>query len=189
MDISLLISYFNKISPLTEEMQQAIRAKVRNLQYKKDDLIPNHPNPELLFVIEGLLIGYMDVDELGIASWLAQQGELTLTSQIPLGGESGPERIVALEDTRALAVPADLFEGLSGNPIESQRFERELWKHFLRTARQRSLLVSLHSAKRRLELFRLNHPGLEKRIPDEALASYLGISVNSLRRVHQGKVA
>ncbi|MGM9478064.1 Crp/Fnr family transcriptional regulator [Pedobacter sp. GSP4] len=189
MDISLLINYFNKISPLTEEMEQAIRSKVRKLQYKRDDLIPNNPYPELLFVIEGLLIGYVDVDELGIASWLAQEGELTLTSQIPLGRESGPERIVAIEDTHALAIPADLFEGLSGNRIQSQRFERALWKHFLSTARQRSLLVSLHSARRRLEIFRLNQPGLEKRVPDEALASYLGITVHLLRRAQQGTAA
>lgn len=91
--------------------------------------------------------------------------------------------VQALEDSRAIQVPYSIFY----KHVRTDAAVAQLWRcymeqHFIRhEERERILLLS--SGAERYQYFLKEYPGMEKRIPQYHIASYLGLTEQSLSRL------
>jgi CRP-like cAMP-binding protein len=93
--------------------------------------------------------------------------------------------IEAIEDTECIAVPEHFFDKLPSIVPGGERLTRELLLDIFRSIRKR--LISLLSAtgEDRYLDFIQSYPSLALRIPQKMIASYLGITPESLSRIRK----
>jgi CRP-like cAMP-binding protein len=75
----------------------------------------------------------------------------------------------------------DQFEGL-------ERIARKLAENYFMVKEQREIELVLLDASQRYRLFQQEYPGLENRIPQYHIASYLGITPTQLSRIRAKKI-
>ncbi|MBT2620074.1 Crp/Fnr family transcriptional regulator [Chryseobacterium sp. ISL-6] len=93
--------------------------------------------------------------------------------------------IEANENSELLAVPRDKFEVILEIPAFKEMFWYINQNHHIATQRRRDHAIHL-SALKRYENFSLLYPQLVQRFPTSQIASYLGITRETLTRVRKG---
>lgn len=91
--------------------------------------------------------------------------------------------IEALEPCVLLTASLDRIVGLSERYPCWDRFRRLITEQLYIRKEEREAEFLLESAERRYRLFQQRHPGLEERIPQYHIASYIGITPVALSRI------
>ncbi|MEC0182275.1 Crp/Fnr family transcriptional regulator [Paenibacillus peoriae] len=97
--------------------------------------------------------------------------------------EASTFTIEAMEDSVVIEIPYNMLKGLMDTSHMWERFVRKSVErlYIRKEERERELLYL--SAKERYHAFLLKYPGLDKRIAQYHIASYIGISPVSLSRL------
>lgn len=100
-----------------------------------------------------------------------------------VSGEPSPFTIEAMEDSIVIEISYDVLNGLMDTSHGWERFVRKSVErlYIRKEERERELLYL--SAKERYAAFLLKYPGLEQRIAQYHIASYIGVSPVSLSRL------
>lgn len=93
--------------------------------------------------------------------------------------------VVALEDSELLALHRDDQEQLYAKVPKFERFFRNLLQNAFVALQERILSGMSETAEERYLNFRRKYPEMGKRIPQNQIASYLGITPESLSRVRR----
>lgn len=174
-------NYNCKIS--TDTMQ-----KISKIAYKKNfkqkDIVSNigDRDHEFMFLLSGLIrLYYCDVEGNDITRFFSTEGDIIGG----LGAGENPFVREALEDSEVLVVNGKEFMDIINQDVDLLRlFNRVLLKRMeYKTYRESSFLML--SATERYLNFKNMHPGLEKRVNQMHIASYLGITPVSLSRIRR----
>jgi CRP-like cAMP-binding protein len=123
--------------------------------------------------------GEEHVIEFAVDDWWASDLHSFLT------GEPATFNIDALEDSRLLLLDRDSRESLLKAVPKMERFFRLLQEaHYVATHRRISETLSKTADERYLSFLNM-HADLARRIPQKHIASYLGITPQSLSRVRK----
>ena len=79
---------------------------------------------------------------------------------------------------------AEKFSHLIRNHPDIREFAYQVVENELRFKATKEIYFTSKSASERLQFFRKTYPGLENRIPLHHIASFLGITIVSLSRLH-----
>ncbi len=140
----------------------------------------------LFYVCEGCLRTYT-VDEKGIEHTVQFAPEEWWISEMYsfLTGSPGTYFIEALEDTRVLALESTEWDSLFAQIPAFERFFRlQLQRNYIATHRRLAEAMTL-SAAEKYKRFRQTHPGLSARLPVKMIASFLGMSPETLSRLRR----
>lgn len=141
---------------------------------------------KLSFVASGLFRVYF-VTERGDERVMAFREEGRLISGFsPFPGQRTPNfGIQALEDSVLLQIVLDPSAILGSADCWKEIYAKYMEMLFLeKEERERQFLSE--DAETRYRAFRASHPGLEERVPQYEIASYLGITPVALSRIRQG---
>jgi CRP-like cAMP-binding protein len=182
----LLIRNLSKYVTLTPEEIKVIQSLFVPKKFRKRQYIQQEGDVIRLetFVIKGLTRTY-EVDDkgqehvihFGPEDWWV--GDLySFLTQTP-----STYNIDCLEDTETLQISRDDLELLYERVPKMERHFRILVQHaFVATTRRLSSSLS-KSAAERYEEFIKRYPQIEQRVPNHQIASYLGITPQSLSRI------
>ncbi|HEX8532417.1 MAG TPA: Crp/Fnr family transcriptional regulator [Cytophagales bacterium] len=95
--------------------------------------------------------------------------------------------VEALEPCRLLVADYRLVERLYDRFPALERFARKLAEYYFAEKEQREIDLVLRDAGARYDAFRQAFPGLESRIPQYHVASYLGVTPTQLSRIRARK--
>jgi CRP-like cAMP-binding protein len=138
----------------------------------------------LSFVEQGLLRSY-NVDEKGgeHMNMFAWEGWWTSDMHSFFSGEKSVFNIDAIEDTEILMITAADFEEMTLQVPVMDRYFRILFQNSLVTKERRLVSSVTHAAEEKyIELLEYN-PKLVARVPQNLIASYLGIAPETLSRI------
>lgn len=93
--------------------------------------------------------------------------------------------VVALEESELLSIHQDDLEQLYLKVPKFERYFRQLLQNAFVSLQERILSSMSETAAERYLHFRKKYPHLDKRIPQHQIASYLGITPESLSRVRR----
>jgi CRP-like cAMP-binding protein len=93
--------------------------------------------------------------------------------------------VVALEDSELLSIFQDDLDALYIRIPKFERYFRHLLQNAFVALQERILSSMSETASERYLHFRKKYPHLDKRIPQHQIASYLGITPESLSRVRR----
>jgi CRP-like cAMP-binding protein len=93
----------------------------------------------------------------------------------------------ALTDCTIWRLHFQSIEELAKNNYEVEHLRRKIAENFFVWNEKKQLEMALLEAKERYHIFKREYPGLEDRIPQYHIASYLGVSPTQLSRIRQNK--
>lgn len=162
----------------------------KEVKVKKRQFIvqPNFPNKHRAFVVKGAFRSYT-ISESGQDHTLQFAIENWWVSDFNSYIYQHPATlfIVALEDSTILQIDFTKEEELKQSNHKFETFFRIMAEKGLAFEHRRILFNLTHSAEARYENFLLNFPNFVQRVPQYALASYLGMTTEFLSRIRNKK--
>jgi CRP-like cAMP-binding protein len=185
-----LLAYVNRhaTSPLTSEEEAIIVATFQPKKLRKKQYFLQEGNvcKYVGFIVKGAMRQY-SVDDKGaehivnlyIEDWWASDRE----SAVML--TPSKYNIDAWEDTELLIVTtADMLEMMEKIPSFGQMTRLMDQRSFIASQRRLNSTIS-NAAEKRYEEFAANHPQFMQRFPQHIIASYLGVTKDTLSRVRK----
>lgn len=184
----VLFSKIDEKISLTDEEKEICRSlfspkKLRKRQYalQQDDICKN-----LIFVEKGALRSYI-VDEKGSEHILQFALEGWWISDIYsfLTGEPSVYNIDALEDSELLVISGPLLEQLYERIPKFERYFRLLTQSNMIAMQKRLIFTLSNTAEEKYLQMQRSYPNIVSRVPQHMIASYLGLSPETLSRVRK----
>lgn len=190
--IDLLFNHIEHKVSLTAEDKTKITTffslkKLRKRQYLlQEGNICKH----MVFVVKGLLRTY-NVDEKGnehmsIFGW---EGWWLSDFNSFLSGEPAIFNIDAIEDSELLMLSFEDYEALTLAVPIMDRYFRILYQNSLVTKERRLMSSITYSAEEKYVQLAESNPQIIERIPQNLIASYLGIAPETLSRIRKNLVS
>ncbi len=189
---TLLLEYFSKMMPLTDEEKELVASKFQPRLYRKRQFILQEGDVcnVFNFVVSGCLRMY-NIDESGTTHiiqfaienwWISDKG--SFYSQKP-----SALNIEAVEDTTVLQIKHDDLLDLYVKAPKFDRIFRVLVENSLIKMQERLLQNMGSDARIRYEEFLKQYPTLANRIPNTHIASFLGITPEFLSKIRNERVS
>lgn len=180
-----LTQHIASILPLSKDLEQAIKkvSKTVELDKGRNILEKDERCSHLYFTESGLLRGYYFDESKEITHWFAQQGEFATGFYSFISKEPSFEYIQALEDCTLTKISyADLQKLYAAFP-ETERLGRIITENYYLKLEERLLSLQFKTARERYNNLLERNPKLLQRVALGQIATYLGITQETLSRI------
>lgn len=185
-----LLYYFNKWTDLTKEDEGIILSAFErmNIKKKKDVLISGQTCNYLYFIDKGCLRSFY-VDSKGVEHIYQIRMDNSWISDLESFFSQNPSKynIEALEDSALLRISNERMEKLLIEIPKLERYFRILFQKAYINALNRLNSTMWETAMDRYNDMLKEHPEIFQRVPLVYIASYLGITPESLSRIRRQK--
>jgi CRP-like cAMP-binding protein len=182
-----LLTVFRSLHPISSEAETYLLEHVTCCSIGKRKLLLREGErcEHIYFVGKGALRGFTREEQKDITTWITVENEL-VTSILSLDERLKPiENIQALEKCELLAMTYhDLLEMYERFP-EVNILARKIFARYYADAEKRAFIARLTKAENKYRYFLLRHRDLANRIPLKYIASYLGVTLETLSRIRK----
>lgn len=134
--------------------------------------------------MKGVVRGYIKHNNKEITTWLNAENEIVGSiSNFGLPEQAAIEYVQAIEDAVFVEIPYVSVEYAYENFIEINVIGRKLLEENYRGAERRAFICRLPTAEKKYQHFIATKPGLVNRISLKYIASYLGMTIETLSRI------
>ncbi|MCU0416462.1 MAG: Crp/Fnr family transcriptional regulator [Cytophagaceae bacterium] len=148
---------------------------------------PGKTAKELYFIEKGLLRGYYETENKEITYWFGYEGHISTSYYSFLSQTPALETIECIENLEVQAIQrVDLYRLYDQYPI-LHRLGKEITEHYYLQLEERFIHQHFKEAAERYALFSKRHPKVMQRAPLGTIASYLGITAETLSRIRAKK--
>lgn len=187
LDFTAFITTLNFFHPLNTEEADYLLKIAKPVSFKKGELllksgeICNH----LYFIKKGIVRGYVKEGKKDITTWITAENEM-VTSISGLGNSNvSEENMQAVENCSAWAITNRDLEDLYSKFPVFNIVARKLLQKYYKDAEGRAFIARLSKAETKYLYFLKNHGHLANRVPLKYIASFLGITLETLSRVRK----
>ncbi len=183
---SKIIEFINKFVELTDEESQLFSASFKEVKVKKRQFIvqPNFTTKHRHYVLKGAFRAYVVADEgqdhtitFAIDDWWITDYNSYIFQQ------PATMFVVALEDSTILQIDFEKEQELKKSNHKFETFFRIIAERGLASQQRRIISNLTQTAEERYENFVSKYPLVVQRVPQYALASYLGMTTEFLSRI------
>ena len=182
-----LREHIEKIVPLTDEEYAFVISHFKGRKYKRHQFLIQQGDPVVYnyFVLKGLLkLVFTDDTEkqhiisFAMEDWWESDYYAFYTQT------SATMSLECLEDTEVLCLSLEDYKKLCDGLPKIERFFLEKAKFGFLSAQRRIISSLTSNVKERYEQLIKQYPSLVQRIPKSLIAAYLGVSRETLSRLH-----
>ncbi|HLZ89605.1 MAG TPA: Crp/Fnr family transcriptional regulator [Puia sp.] len=186
-DITPLLTVLNYFHPLTSEMEAFLRTHVTGLTVRKRKLLLKEGSfcEHVYFIVRGAVRGFTREGQKDITTWIVVENELVSSILSLNSHEPSVENIQVLENSELLVISREDLERMYRELPEFNVVARKLLQHYYADAERRAFIARLTKAENKYRHFLLHHEPLSNRIPLKYIASYLGMTLETLSRVRK----
>jgi len=184
--LSSLADAMNFVGDIPEEELKKALERARFITVKKNSyfLRAGEVPRRIGFLKSGLMcLFYIDLNGMEVNKHFSLENTLAISYSAFLQQTESKFFIQALEDSRLLTIDYDTYHELLGGHICWQIVARKLAEMVFILKEKREAELLLNDAQERYQRFLADYPGLERRIAQYHVASYLGITPESLSRI------
>ena len=174
-----------QFTPLSSTSQAALAAIVKCLELPKGRTLirANTVGEHVYYLERGLARTYYYKDEKDVTDWLSAEGEFVGSMVSYLTQRPDRRMVELLEPSVLWAVPYWELEKLYSKHHEIERLGRLLLSHGMVLMQQRFDDLHFATAAERYQKLRQDRPTLIQRVPLSMIASFLGITPETLSRI------
>jgi CRP-like cAMP-binding protein len=186
---SPLAIFVSQIYPVSEQVTQYInlhsypRQTVRGEYLLKAGEICQH----LYFIRKGAIRGYAKEGSKEITTWITAENEMVTSIRGLKLQQPSLENIQAIEACDLVMVRYDNLQFLYEHYIEMNIVGRKLLEQYYSDAEERAYISRIPNAAKRYHYFLETKSNLANRIPLKYIASYLGMTIETLSRIRSKK--
>lgn len=177
--------FASRYYPIREEALRYIDEHTFQIEIERGELLVKSGElcPHLYLVLKGVLRGYCENKKKQITTWITAENELVTSIRSFDFQKPSVENIQALEDCTLIAVNYQDLHYLYENFMEMNVIARKILEQYYREAEERAFISRLTSAADKYDHFLSTKRDLHNRIPLKYIASYLGITLETLSRI------
>ena len=180
-----LLNYLESLIPVSVPLKQELSGMTERILVKKNQHILEIGERcrDLFFIEKGLLRGYYFNEGKDITNWFAQEGEFATCFYSFIAQKAAFENIQTIEDMELIRIPYDKLQSLYKNFPETERIGRIITETYYIKLEERLLSIQFKSAKERYQHLIDSKSTLLQRASLGQIATYLGISQETLSRM------
>lgn len=184
-ELKPVLDLFNALHPIGRRIEIYLQKNIYCCEVRKNDFLVKSGEicDSIYFIKKGVLRGFITEEGKEITTWLTIENEVVSTITGFLLQAPTMENIQAIEDCELLAIK---FEDLNRLYMKYPSFNivgRKITEQYYMYAEQRAYITRLHDAERKYELLMQLYAHFLNRIPLKYIASFLGITIETLSRV------
>jgi CRP-like cAMP-binding protein len=182
---SPVIAFFTSIGPLSDGAIREFDENTFPLFIEKRRLLlkPGSIADHFYFIVKGVIQGCIKDEGKLLTTWINEENEIVGSIRTLGTQEPCTEYLQALEDCELIAIPVAFTEIVFDKYPETNIIARRLWEHNYRGAEDRAYIGRITSAEKKYKYFLEKQPNLIKRISLKYIASFLGMTLETLSRV------
>lgn len=179
--LSYITTHYNISNPAIEALHHSF-TKVelaKNEFLIKEGQICKH----LYFLEKGCLRGFYNIDGKDVTQWFGFENDFATSFRSFIAQVPTAEYIHAVEDCMLWSITKDELNNLFENFNEIEKIVRLIYEQYYIRLEERYANAHFKTATERYENLLQNEPHILQRIPLGYIASYLGISQETLSRI------
>ncbi|AWO01353.1 Crp/Fnr family transcriptional regulator [Chitinophaga alhagiae] len=184
-----MFALFNQLYPLSPAVLATIRRHTNIVFFKRRSIILEHGKicRNCYFGLKGMVRAYYIKDDgQEITSWFMKEGDIIISVQSFFTQTESHEVLEALDDTLCISLRIDVLEEIYRKFPEFNFVGRKLTEHYYIQMENRAFSLRMDDARQRYDRLVAQHPDIITRVPIGYIASYLGISAETLSRIRSG---
>jgi CRP-like cAMP-binding protein len=180
-----LINHIKNYYPLSEEAQYALEDCFEKIILGKNDYLLNEGKicRHLYFLEKGVLRGFYNLEEKEITHWFGFENDFVTSFHSFITGAPSVENIQLLEHCVLWRIAKEKLTGLFDHYHEIERLVRIVNEKYYIRLEERYVNAQFKTAAERYENLLQQSPHIIERISLGHIASYLGISQETLSRI------
>jgi CRP-like cAMP-binding protein len=184
-----LVEYINQGYPLRKEIVQFILSKTYELKLDKGKFLlkPGEICGNYYYINKGVLRSFIKYGKKEINIWINPENEITTAIRSMSSNKPSDEYIQALEDCELVVIPFEAMQELYERFPEMNMVGRKFLEEYYAASEERVYICRIPDARSRYQHFIETRPELVNRIPLKHVASYLGITLETLSRLRAKK--
>ena len=186
-DISSVISTLDYFYPLSEGMKDYFKKHSYACSFRKGKLLLKAGEicEHIYFIKKGAVRGFIKEGKKDITTWITAENEVVSSISALDVREPAFENMQAIENCELLALTYADFQELYIRFPEFNIVARKVLQKYYQDAEGRAFIVRLTNAENKYQLFISRYGHLANRIPLKYIASFLGITLETLSRVRK----
>lgn len=180
-----LISFLSQFGELPENVITAVKSKVQILELPKKHILLKKGNVcnYLYFVQKGLARNFFEEENKEMTNDIMVEGELLVSFSSFISRQASIETIEILEDSILHAIHYDDLQTLYEAYPVMERTGRMIAEHHYNSLAKKSYRLKFSNSTERYEALFNSKIEIIKRVPIGIIASYLGMSIETLSRI------
>lgn len=182
-----IVHILNYLHPVNPRIIEYFNKHIYPCNFRKGKLLlkAGEKCDHVYFILKGAIRGFVKEGGREITTWITAENEFVTSITSYDLDTPAIENMQALEDCQMLCMKfADMQELYEIEP-EFNIHGRKLLQRYYRDAEGRAFIVRLTKAEYKYNYFLKMHGGLANRVPLKYIASYIGITLETLSRVRK----
>jgi len=180
-----LLNHIKSYHSLNPEAQDALQGSFEEVVLSKGEYLVNEGKicRHLYFLQQGSLRGYYNLEGREVTHWFAFTEDFVTSFHSFITGQAAVENIQLLEGSVLWAISKDKLTGLMNGFHEIERIVRIAYEKYYIRLEERFVNAHFKTASERYQDLMKQSPHIIERVPLGCIASYLGISQETLSRI------
>jgi CRP-like cAMP-binding protein len=177
--------FLNAIYPVHTDAIEIIDRETYPVTIQKGKFLmkPGNTGEFVYLVLKGVIRAYIKEDGKEITTWINEENEIVGSIRSLGLYIASEEYLQAIEDTDLIAIPYRMIEYLYDTFPEANLIGRKILEQSYRDAEERAYISRIPSAEKKYKRFIETRPHLLNRVSLKYIASYLGMTLETLSRV------
>src|SRR6188768_4025250 len=186
-DISSVINTLDYFYPLSEGIKDHFRKHSYSCSFRKGKLLLKAGEicEHVYFIKKGAVRGFIKEGTKDITTWITAENEIVSSISSLDSKEPALENMQAIENCDLLAIKYTDFQDLYNKFPEFNIVARKILQKYYQDAERRAFIARVTKAEKKYRLFLTRYGHLANRIPLKYIASFLGITLETLSRVRK----
>jgi CRP-like cAMP-binding protein len=186
-DVSPVVTILNYFHPLSEGIVKFLKEHSNFVFFNKGELLleAGQVCEHIYFIRKGVVRGFIKEGKKDITTWITAEGEMVSSILTFERKGSTIENMQAIEDSEMLALTLVDLEKLYEQFPEFNIVSRKLLQQYYSDAEGRAFIARLTNAENKYKQFLTRYSYLANRVPLTYIASFLGITLETLSRVRR----
>jgi CRP-like cAMP-binding protein len=185
MDTTRMFQELAAICPLSGGFKDALLAELSELSLPKDHYLLQAPqvSDQAYFMLEGFAFSFIFVDRVKRVEWFWKKNQCIISPRSFFEQKPAREFIRLARDSELLCISYKSIEKLLDEFSEARSIHRVIMNKYFENSRQRIREMQQLNADDRFRRLIIHYPSIEQLVSQESIASYLGITPQSLSRI------
>lgn len=180
-----LLENINKIYPISISLQEHLLGKLKLARLPKKSFLLKEGRvcKNIWFINKGLARCFYDKDEKEVSSWFMKEGDVIISVESFFKQQPSKENIQAIEDCELYSISYEELHAIYYEFPEFNFIGRVLTEKYYTLSEQRLFSMRMQRASERYAHLMSHYPEIIQRVPSTFIASYLGITLETLSRI------
>ena len=176
-------------SPISNECQQEFIANSKISTFKKGEIVVREGqfSKEGYLIVQGCSRAYYLKDGKDISDWFTFENQIMASIVSFFSKEPSPHYVEFIEDSTVIEFTKDTVDILTNKYHDFERFISKVVTETMLGLCERLYTIQFNKAEERYKHLLTIYPDITNRIPLTHIASYLGITLETLSRIRNPK--